>query len=88
MCCGAVVLDVPTSPAVLDVPWRGGAGCAHVAGGAGCAVARWCPWVAPPCCGAPGWRLRARALTGAAVVVLSGKLRLVVVVLVVMLVTP
>ena len=71
-----------------DVPWRGGAGCAHVAGGAGCAVARWCPWVAPPCCGAPGWRLRARALTGAAVVVLFGKLRLVVVVLVVMLVTP
>ena len=70
MCRGAVVLDVPTSPAVLDVPWRGGA---------------------------PGWRLRAavplgrlraRALTGAAVVVLSGKLRLVVVVLVVMLVTP
>ena len=54
----------------------------------GCAVARWCPRVAPPCCGAPGWRLRARALTGAAVVVLSGKLRLVVVVLVVMLVTP
>ena len=40
--------------------------------------------MAPPCCGAPGWRLRARALTSAAVVVLSGKLRLVVVVLVVM----